>query len=185
MLSNITCSSSGAVRCYDNSLQTTAFGYYCKDSTCYQCPPGTFGRDGKICDPCPFGSWAPLFGQLSCQLSFAYSIPSMQKIYIPYGVTQLYVKHWETGVAEGELNLNTAYLSRQDNIPEFSSCNLSVPMTQEIYVIISDGKDLAKLSSTTNGEYWKEFCKNNVITALLIAENSCYRSHLNITLVAL
>lgn len=160
MLSNITCSSSGAVGCYDNILQTAAFGYYCKDSACYQCPPGTFGTDGKICDPCPFGSWTPLFGQLSCQLSFAYSIPSVQKVYIPYGVTQLNVKHRQMGVVEGELNLNTANLLIQDNISEFSSCNLSVPMTQEIYIIISDGKDLADLSGTKNGEFWKEFCEN-------------------------
>ena len=153
MLSNITCSSSRASTCYNNIFLTAASGYYCKDSNCYQCPPGTFGTDGKFCNPCPFGTWTPLSGQLNCQLSLTFSIPTAQKVYIPYGVTKISVNLRDIDGIGSDNALHTSDFSRQKENIESSSCNMSVPMGQEVYITIGSEGNYMNSIGTAKGEF--------------------------------
>ena len=160
MLSNITCSSSRASTCYNNIFLTAASGYYCKDSNCYQCPPGTFGTDGKFCNPCPFGSWTPLSGQPNCQLSFTYSIPIVQKVYIPYGVTKISVNLLDIDGVGSDNTLHTSDFSRQKDNKESSSCNMTVPMSQEVCITIGSEENYMNSIGTAKGEFCMRSCSN-------------------------
>lgn len=151
MLSNVTCSSLGTSICHSSFSFAAVPGYYCRESKCHHCPPGTFGSDGKKCEKCPFGSWAPLSGQDSCHTSFSYAITGLRKAYIPYGVTQIKVHLWEGRVGNYR-SLDTKSLSRADGGEGYSSCKINVPMKQEIYIIIAKGGDATGPVSSVGGK---------------------------------
>lgn len=142
-----TCSSSGAAICVWNSLQIVAPGYFCEHSTCLKCPIGTYGSNGRKCIQCPYATWTDLIGSTSCQKSFAFSKPGVQKIFIPYGVNKINVKLWgggggSGGEGEGDqavvFNENTA-VSKLGSGGGFSTCNVSVTANEYVYIIVASG----------------------------------------------
>ena len=138
------CSSSGAAICLWNHLQTAAIGYFCQQSICHKCPAGTYGADGKSCNPCPYATWADLSGTKSCQTSFLFSKPGKQKLFIPYGVSEINVKLWGGGGGGGISN-KIAVSSQNIHSSEsgggggFSSCNISVTPYEYVYIIVAGG----------------------------------------------
>ena len=144
------CSSSGAAICLWNHLQTAAIGYFCQQSICHKCPAGTYGADGKSCNPCPYATWADLSGTKSCQTSFLFSKPGKQKLFIPYGVSKINVKLWGGGGGGGGGGSDkTAVSSQNIHFSEsgggggggggFASCNISVTDNEYVYVIVAGG----------------------------------------------
>ena len=154
MSSSITCISSGAPTCV-NSTSHIAVGYYCKQNVCIKCPTGTFGNDGKVCQPCPYATWAPDLGQSSCGTTFSYSAAGLQQTYIPFGVTKINVKLWGGGgggdlTEEDPLQL---YFSRSGGGGGYTSCNITVPMSKPIYVIVAGGGGAGNGTMNLGGRY--------------------------------
>lgn len=151
---SVTCSSSGTATCL-NSLSQIAQGYYCQRSVCIKCPTGTFGTDGKVCKQCPYATWAPNLGQSSCGTTFSYSAPGLQQVYIPFGVTKINVRLWGGGGGgdKTEVSTDQLYYSRSGGGGGYTSCNITVPMSRPIYVIVAGGGGAGGSTMNLGGEH--------------------------------
>lgn len=137
--------------CYDsNTVSIPQPGYYCATDTCIKCPVGTYGTNGMTCIQCRFGTWSPKAGSSSCQSSFKYSSPGLQEVYIPYGVTTIIVKLWGGG-GGGDVSLNKDYVSHSGGGGGFASCNITVPMSSKLSVIIAGGGAAGGQSTNVGG----------------------------------
>ena len=120
-------------------------GHFLIGSTSYPCPVGTYGVDGKTCHPCPFATWSPSTGQTHCGRSFTYSYSASsasQLLYIPYGVTAINVKLWGgggQGSGGGDISKTSSIRGGGGRGGSYSSCNVSVTMDQNVYVIVGRG----------------------------------------------
>lgn len=154
MASNVpVCLSSSAGPCtYLKAPFGTAFGYYCKQDKCLKCPMGTRGRDGRICDQCPFATWTATTGQSNCTRLFTYSSPGQQKSYIPFGVTNIVVKIWGGG-GGGDNSSDPNFVPHSGGGGGFSSCNLTVTHSRSFFVIVGGGGGSYSLSSNAGGVF--------------------------------
>ena len=146
------CFTSGANTCLDSNSLSVTPGYYCKSDVCYQCPIGTYGTNGKTCNPCPFGTWQPNVGSTSCSSSFTYSSAGLVKSYIPYGVTKIIVKVWGGG-GGSDNTLSPSFVSHAGGGGGYSTCNITVPMSNPVYVIVAGGGGANALTTNVGGEY--------------------------------
>lgn len=133
------CISTGQATCLDRaSLGTIVKGYYCEDDTCKKCPTGTTG-DGNKCTPCPFGTWAPVAGSIKCGTQFTYSVAGLQKVYIPFGVTGVVAQLWGGGGGSDTSLDQTNLVSHSGGSGGFAACNLTVPHSRNIYIVVGGG----------------------------------------------
>lgn len=132
------CSSFGSSICRDSLSNTTASGYFCMQSICYKCSPGYYGTDGISCQKCEFGTWS-VSGAATCGFSSIYSTPGFFEAYIPYGVTKINVRLWGGGGAGDACNGAPDYLPSAGGGGGFSSCNITVQMDTNVYVIVAGG----------------------------------------------
>jgi hypothetical protein len=147
------CVSDGQATCLDRvTVGTFVGGYYCIDDTCKKCPVGTYGPDGSKCFPCPFGSWAPTPGSLKCATTFKYSIPGLQKVYIPFGVTGILAHLWGGGGGSDTSLDPLIYVSHSGGSGGFASCNLTVPHSRNIYVTVGGGGGAKSLTVNAGGQ---------------------------------
>ena len=123
-------------------LQTAAAGYFCEQSICHKCPLGTYGTDGKGCNPCPYATWTDVTGAKSCKTSFLFSKPGKQKMFIPYGVSKINVKLWGgggSGSDKAAISDKNIHFSVSGGGGGFSSCNISVTPNEYVYIIVASG----------------------------------------------
>ena len=132
------CFSGGANTCLDSNTLTPVPGYFCKADVCYQCPIGTYGVGGNSCVACPFATWSPNTGSTTCGTYFTYSTAGLVKLYIPYGVTKIVVKVWGGG-GGSDSTLSTSFPAHSGGSGGFSSCNMTVSMSNPVYVIVAGG----------------------------------------------
>ena len=125
-------------------------GYYCKQDTCIKCPVGTFGANGKTCSQCTFATWAPSTGSSKCLSSFSYLVPGIQKSYVPFGVTKIVVKLWGAG-GGSDSSLDSNYVAYSGGGGGFSSCNITVPHSKNVYLIIGGGGGAKSLTNNLGG----------------------------------
>jgi Glycine rich protein len=153
MSSEPVCASIGANTCLDRkTIGIPAPGYYCKNDLCIKCPVGTYGTDGQNCLPCPFATWSNTVGQKSCGTSFTYSTPGLQKSYIPYGVTKIIVKLWGGGGGSDTSLDPTNYVSHAGGSGGYASCNITVPHSRNVYLIIGGGGGSKALTANAGGK---------------------------------
>jgi hypothetical protein len=114
-------------------------GYECIDRTCSPCPVGSFGTDSITCNRCPFGTWTMKTGETECSMSFSFSKIGSQNVSIPYGVNQISVSLWGGGGGGGANNLfNNRRSPHAGGGGGFISCNISVPSSSTIYVVVGN-----------------------------------------------
>jgi Glycine rich protein len=117
-----------------------------------KCGMGSYG-DGIICTQCPFATWTLQIGATDiskCVRSFTYREPGQIKSYIPFGVTQIVVKIWGGGGgSDNSSDLNFA--SHSGGGGGFSSCNLTVAHSRNVYVIVGGGGGAYSLSTNAGG----------------------------------
>lgn len=145
------CISSSANQCVDvKFVSQPVQGYYCSNDVCLQCPIGTFGTDGRTCNPCPFATWQPLLGQSSCVTSFSYSTAGTIRSYIPYGVTKIIVKLWGGG-GGSDNTLDLLDVSHSGGSGGYSTCNITVRHSYPVYVIVAGGGGATALTTNNGG----------------------------------
>lgn len=147
------CASIGAATCLDRqSLGIPAPGYYCSNDLCLKCPTGSYGTDGTHCLPCPFGTWSDSTGSAACSSSFTYSSVGLKKAYIPFGVTKIIVRLWGAGGGSDTSLDPTTYVAHSGGSGAYSSCNLTVPHSRNVYVIVGGGGGAKSLTTNLGGE---------------------------------
>ena len=144
------CLSSGASQCLDKTSLLPVPGYFCKADVCYPCTIGSYGLDGKSCLPCPFATWSPNTASTSCGTSFTYSTPGLVKSYIPYGVNKIIVQVWGGG-GGSDNTLSPVYVAHSGGGGGYSSCNLTVPMSNPVYVVVAGGGSAGALTTNAGG----------------------------------
>lgn len=152
------CLSNAAATCIDLiNVSAVVKGYYCSNDLCIKCPIGTFGIDGKSCYPCPFATWQPEVGQSECASFFKYESAGTVKSYIPYGVTQIVVKLWGGG-GGSDSSTDLTFVSHSGGSGGFSSCNVAVPHSNPVYIIVAGGGDANSLVSNAGGMFAIQHC---------------------------
>jgi hypothetical protein len=131
------CSSVGISTCLYAS-RVVAPGFYCERSVCYKCPIGKYGNDGKKCRTCPATTWTSSTGQSKCSDTLIFSTPGLIKSYIPMGVSKINVKLWGGGGA-GDVSGSKQWLAQSGGSGGFASCNITVVMPTNIYVVVAGG----------------------------------------------
>ena len=147
------CVSDSSNTCLDRAtLGTIVGGYYCVDDTCKKCPTGSYGTDGSKCHPCPFGTWAPTTGSLKCASSFTYSTAGLQKVYIPFGVTGITAQLWGGGGGSDSSLDPINFVSHSGGSGGYAACNLTVPHSHNIYVVVGGGGGAKALTVNAGGQ---------------------------------
>ena len=113
-------------------------GYHCVDRRCVQCPVGSYGPDGKNCFPCPFATWSAT-GQTTCHSKFIYSKAGPYIAYIPFGVDKINIKLWGAGGGGDESMDSRTFVAHAGGGGGYTSCNVSVPMSQKVYLTVGGG----------------------------------------------
>jgi hypothetical protein len=116
-------------------------GYHCVDgkTLCAKCPIGTYGADGKNCEPCPFGEWTIKEGESRCYSSFSYTKVGQHKSIIPFGVSHIFVSLWGAG-GGGELSpQNEQFVAHAGGGGGYLSCNVEVKTVRDIIIIVGGG----------------------------------------------
>lgn len=117
-------------------------GYECINRKCTPCPIGSFGIDSKTCNLCPFGTSTTNTGETKCFSSFSFSTTGSQHVSIPYGVKQISVSLWGGGGGGGAENLlDDMRTSHAGGGGGFLSCNVSVPSSSTVYVVVGNWYD--------------------------------------------
>lgn len=112
-------------------------GYECINGRCYPCQIGSFGNDSMTCNLCPFGTSTSSIGQTECSSSFSFSKVGVQEAYIPFGVNQISVSLWGGGGGGGgDGPFEASYSATAGGGGGFLSCNISVPSSSKIYVVV-------------------------------------------------
>ena len=132
------CSALQASTCYYNSTKAIATGYQCIQDSCYQCTTGFFSNDGKSCQSCPYGT-ASATRAAFCSSSLKLRTPGLQKMYIPMGVTKINVRLWGGGGGGSKSGDPEFYYPSSGGGGGYSSCNITVQMQSNIYVIVAGG----------------------------------------------
>lgn len=120
-----------------------------------KCPMGSYG-DGIICTQCPFATWTSQIGALDisqCVRSFTYRDPGQLKSYIPFGVTQIVVKIWGGG-GGSDNSSDPNFASHSGGGGGFTSCNLTVAHSRNVYVIVGGGGGAYSLTTNAGGVFW-------------------------------
>ena len=147
------CVSEGQATCLDRvSIGKIVGGYYCFEDTCKKCPVGTYGPDGSKCFPCPFGTWSPTVGSVKCSSSFAYTTAGLQKVYIPFGVTGIVAQLWGGGGGSDTSLDPINFVSHSGGSGGFAACNITVPRSRNIYVVVGGGGGSKSLTVNTGGQ---------------------------------
>ena len=134
LVTNAIICSSGIPTCFYVETNVTARGHYCQDAICFQCPSGYYGFDGKTCIQCPTGT-SSVEGSISCGTSLTFDHPGLQKAYIPSDVAKINVRLWGGGGADSTTDGTTVF----GGSGSFTSCNISIPTTTTLYVLVGDG----------------------------------------------
>lgn len=119
-----------------------------------KCPMGSYG-DGIICTQCPFATWTSQTGALDiskCVRSFTYRDPGQLKSYIPFGVTQIVVKIWGGG-GGSDNSSDPNFASHSGGGGGFTSCNLTVVHSRNVYVIVGGGGGAYSLTTNAGGVF--------------------------------
>lgn len=147
------CASIGAATCLDRAtVGVPAPGYYCSNDLCLKCPVGSYGVDGKVCLPCPFATWSDSVGSSGCSKSFTYSSAGLKKAYIPFGVTKIIVRLWGAGGGSDTSLDPTTYVAHSGGSGAYSACNLTVPHSKNVYVIVGGGGGAKSQNANNGGE---------------------------------
>ena len=152
-------------------------GYHCVNELCIQCPVGSYGPDGINCYPCPFATWAPQTGQTTCNSTLIYSTAGLHSAYIPFGVNKINIKLWGAGGGGGE--------SSQQNFDAhtgggggYTSCNITVPMSQNTYVTVGGGGGGGNGTMKNFGGQYGKAADATVFVTALISLNFMRKSYL-------
>lgn len=117
---------------------TVNTGYHCVNNLCVECPVGSYGPDGINCYRCPFATWSAA-GQTTCRSRFIYSAAGLHSAYIPFGVGKINIKLWGAGGGGDESMDHRTFVAHAGGGGGYTSCNVSVPMSQKVYVMVGGG----------------------------------------------
>ena len=112
-------------------------GYYCKQKTCFRCPSGYFGTDGKVCSECPFAT-SSVKGSNKCSATLHHTNPGMYRTHMPFGITKINVRLWGGGGA-GDASFAASYFANSGGGGGYSTCNITVRANSSIQVLVGGG----------------------------------------------